>query len=650
MPPATTTSPLPEIEGFLAGLAESNVLDAGRARGAWDDYRRERPYSGVAGFADHLVRRELLTPYQAERALAGEAGKLQIGPYVLLERIGSGDVGTDFLAVHRGGRRHFKVKLLPLRSLWRAHQAKQLTNRFRTLPAHPSIIPLAAIDTANGSHYLSWSHAEGETLAEAVRRSGPLQPHVACRIFAEVADGLAVCHTAGIFHGMLSPANILFDGEILDLGLGDILAEESDGESMIDTISTANCAREMLGYCAPETIEDPTVRSAAADVYSLGCVLYEVLAGVPPFLDDCIVDMMIAHRTQMPSRIRALNAAVPEPLDDLVFALLQKPPRGRPGLRELKEALESLAVGLPVDGSSTIPFGALTLGVGRLDILLAPRMTGHKASQTSAETEGLIDFDVPGGRPSAETPPAYSVTPAPVELAPLKPLLSDRGGSVPVLLLPEPVLLRQFALPNPAPKVTAKSDPLPPKKNWAPPPSPVNWVSAAPKSEIRAVRPPVELPPRPDFASVRRRGLPKRLRFWRSASDTVQLSVFGPPEIPTGRRVAFWVYAHSPETFSDVVTLCRALRPNKDLLGAGYLDAFVGRGVDVNLHLALTYAGVANSLEMFTWIGQTIPRSFEVFVPWDSPPGLASGVVTAGIDKTMVGSIPLHFIIPPRKA
>ena len=67
------------------------------------------------------------------------------------------------------------------------------------------------------------------------------------------------------------------------------------------------------------------------------------------------------------------------------------------------------------------------------------------------------------------------------------------------------------------------------------------------------------------------------------------------------------------------------------------------------MHLALTYAGVAKSLVKFTWIGQTQPRTFEVFVPWESPAGLASGVVTAGIDKTMVASIPLHFVIPPRQ-
>ena len=105
-----------------------------------------------------------------------------------------------------------------------------------------------------------------------------------------------------------------------------------------------------------------------------------------------------------------------------------------------------------------------------------------------------------------------------------------------------------------------------------------------------------------------------------------------------------------PRTHSDVATLCRAMRSDSELLGAGYLEVPVRRGIEVSLHMALAFAGVAKSMRDITWIGQTQLQTFEVFVPWESPPGLASGVVTAGIEKTMVASIPLHFVIPNRRA
>ena len=665
MSPAPLTAAPPEIERFLAGLIEANILDAERARGVWDEYQRGSGSSDVAEVAEFLIGREWLTAYQAECAVAGEAGRARVGPYLLLEPTGAGRFGSDFSAIHRGDRRRYTVKLLPLRSLWSVHQAKRLANRFRSLPLHRAVVPLAEIDTASGSLYLSWLQTEGETF-DALP---PLPPHTACRLFAEVAGGLALCHAAGIFHGMLAPSNLAVgaDGfaKILDWGLGVLLAENPGEESMFDTMSRANSARETMAFTAPECFADPSIRSAAADAYALGCVLYAALAGAPPFPDDRAVEIMIAHRTRMPEPVRTLNPSVPAALDDLIASLLQKAPETRPGLREVREILESLAAGLPVEGPSTIPFGAHTLGVGQLEALLNDKPVdrrsdpviagGYKASQIFESSEGRIDFDVPADGPSAETPPFHLRTPTPAPTVPAAvALTADGGESLPVLLLPVPGLPRTLSLPhsaaaaaNPKP---ATPPPPPLKTNWTQLPAPVNWVSASAKSASLAVRPAVELPPPPNFSSGLVRGLRKQLLFWMPVGDAVQLSVFGAPEVAAGQRVNFLVYAHSPETYSSVLTLCRAMRPDAELLGAGYLDVPVSRGADVNLHLALSYAGVAKSLVNFTWIGQSQHRTFEVFVPWESPPGLASGVITAGIDKTMVASIPLHFIIPGRRA
>ena len=470
-----------------------------------------------------------------------------------------------------------------------------------------------------------------------------------------------------MFHGLLSLANLKLGNDggarILDLGLGAILAENMDDESMLDTMSTAGSAREMMEYCAPETIADPTVRNAAADGYSLGCVLYTVVTGARPFPGGNVVDKMIAHQTRSPLPIRSLNPAVPPALESLIHSLLGKDPASRPGLREVKDALEAMAVDLPVDAPFAMPFGVNTLGIHRFGEQLSdavsftaspdetlPQPSGYTASRVCESTEGSIDFDVPRACPIIPSDPILELIRWPQQSGTASPKTADNGSSVPDLLLPEPNRFRRLSLPNPMP-IAPVAKPTPPRKqNWVPLPAPVDCFSTTAPGECQFVRPPVVLPPLPQFGSARGQAIRKQLYFWKPAEDTVQISVFGTPEIARGERVDFLVYAHSPQTHSDVATLCRAMRSDSELLGAGYLEVPVRRGIEVSLHMALAFAGVATSLRDITWIGQTQLRTFEVFVPWESPPGLTSGVVTAGIEKTMVASIPLHFVIPNRRA
>ncbi len=682
MPPAPVSPASPEIDGFLNGLIESKVLDAARVRSAWDAFEQESLGTGVSALAEFLVERGLLTPYQAERGAAGGAGKLQLGPYLLLEPLGGGPVGSAFLARHRGDRRRFAVKVLPLRSLWKLLQAKKQAVRLQALPAHPTIVPLAEIDTANGSQYLSWPFVEGETLQARLQRTGPLGVAEFCRVFSQVSEGLAICHAGGLFHGMLGLGNILLglDGRarLLDLGVGAILAENLDDEPLLDTISLANAMLEMMDTTAPETISNPSIRNAAADAYSLGCVMQAALTGSPPFPEGEVVDKMIAHQSQAPAPVRLADPTLPAALGELIQSLLQKEPRNRSSLRDVKARLDGVALELLPEAPATEPFGRMALELDDVEGLLQEALSAaappeeafppvgppsrFRTAPDYAGSEGRIDFDAPVPPREPDTP--LSLRPTTRIGKPLEPYrpppdhsgaalrTTDTGTSVPELLMPEVPRVRTLSLPTPAliPMVVRSRPDPPTKKAWEPPPAPVNWVPAAEKREGHdGARPAVVLPPAPQFGSTIGRGLRKQISFWKPA-DTVQLSVFGAPEVAVGQRVHFLVYAHAPEAHSNVATLCRAMRPDTELLGGGYLDTPVRRGTDIGLHLALTYAGVAKSLVQITWIGQTQPRTFEVFVPWESPLGLTSGVVTAGVEKSMVASIPLHFVIANRQA
>src|SRR5205814_8534396 len=128
-------------------------------------------------------------------------------------------------------------------------------------------------------------------------------PEGTARVGVQVANGLAVCHQNNLFHGLLKPSNVLVgrnhQAMILDFGIGSLLAE-NEGESLVDTMSTANTLTSGLDCCSPESILEPTNRTPAGDQYSLGCSLYYCLTGRFPFSEGSAVEKMMAHQFKDP--------------------------------------------------------------------------------------------------------------------------------------------------------------------------------------------------------------------------------------------------------------------------------------------------------------------------------------------------------------
>src|SRR5262249_30468118 len=142
---------------------------------------------------------------------------------------------------------------------------------------HPAVVPFVDVGTAGGMHYLAWPLIEGNTLDKVVTDQGPLSPELAALYIAQAAEGLVLCHQQKLVHGLIKPSNLMLgsDGQvhILDFGIGCLLAE-TEGESLVDTMSTANSVNSGLDCASPESIMDPTNLTAVGDQYSLGCVLY----------------------------------------------------------------------------------------------------------------------------------------------------------------------------------------------------------------------------------------------------------------------------------------------------------------------------------------------------------------------------------------
>jgi hypothetical protein len=287
-----------------------------------------------------------LTEFQADRLLQGKMQGFVLGPFTLMDALGTGSMGTVYKAQSKNDNCWYAVKVLPRRSMWNVRIARRKVRAFEQCK-HPSVVPFVDVGTSGGMHYLAWPLVEGETLDKSVERDGRLSPEQAALFAMQTAEGLEQSHQQELFHGLLKPSNLMIgsDGQvcILDFGIGCLLAE-TEGESLVDTMSTANSVNSGLDCASPESIMDPTNLTPIGDQYSLGCVLYFCLAGRYPFPDGTAVEKMMSHQHKQPTPLKELNPDVPDGLVAVVEKLLKKAPEERyANCTELIEALRPFA-------------------------------------------------------------------------------------------------------------------------------------------------------------------------------------------------------------------------------------------------------------------------------------------------------------------
>jgi len=439
-------------EWFVWDLRRSGLIERSTLDQVVSDYLKNHPRAEAPALAEHLVSQGLLTPFQAERILNGKSQGLVLGPYVLLDTIGSGSMGQVYKASSRNDEQLYAVKVLPRRSMWNVRLARRQVRAFQSFQ-HPAVVPFLDVGTAGGLHYLVWPLVEGTPLDRLVQERGPLPANQTALIGVQIAQGLHVCHQNNVFHGLIKPSNIMIGAHnqvhILDFGIGSLLVE-NEGESLVDTMSTANTLTSGLDCCSPESILEPSNRTPAGDQYSLGCVLYFCLTGRVPFPEGSAVEKMMAHQMKQPTPLRQLVPDVPAELESVVMRLMAKKPEERYGTcEEVAEALEPF-----VGDVRLIPDGAPILATKPKLSQSSGRMPGLSSSP-SGQRAGLS-----GERPlSSASTAAMARTPTP----PAQPGLSSPtpGTSRPAissaLRTPSPSSERRlgsnhpFSSPPPAP-------------------------------------------------------------------------------------------------------------------------------------------------------------------------------------------------------
>src|SRR5438067_2369417 len=152
-------------------------------------------------------------------------------------------------------------------------------------------------------------------LDQVVAARAKLSAGQAAQFALQIAEGLEITHAQTLFHGLLKPSNIMVGTEgqvhILDFGIGCLLAE-TEGESLVDTMSTANSVSSGLDCASPESIMDPTNLTPSGDQYSLGCVMYFMLTGRYPFPDGSAAEKMMAHQFKQPQSLAELAPETPK--------------------------------------------------------------------------------------------------------------------------------------------------------------------------------------------------------------------------------------------------------------------------------------------------------------------------------------------------
>ena len=274
---------------------------------------------------------------------------------------------------------------------------------------HPSIVPVYGAGEDDGVLYLAMRYVAGRSLRDALRREGALAPDRTLGILGQVAAALDFAHVAGLVHRDVKPANILLTGDaarhtehayLADFGL-------AKRPATADSVTGSGALLGTIAYAAPEQIEGAEV-DGRADVYSLGCLLFECLTGRPPFSAESDLAVVYAHLQQPPPRISAIGRSLPPALDPVVAKALAKKPADRYGTaRELLEAARSALPGSVVARRGRRPLiaaaglavaGAAALGAAAL--VAASRSAGTETGATTAAANGdaLVALDARTGR------------------------------------------------------------------------------------------------------------------------------------------------------------------------------------------------------------------------------------------------------------
>jgi Protein kinase domain/WD domain, G-beta repeat len=261
--------------------------------------------------------------------------------------LGAGGMGTVYRAEHRLMDRPVALKVIRGDLLGSAGLVERFRREVKSaarLASHPNIVAAYDAEQAGETQMLVMEFIEGTDLARLVDHRGPLPVGEACEYARQAALGLQHAFEDGMVHRDMKPQNLMRTTrgqiKILDFGLARFASEVATHAGM----TAEGMVLGSADYIAPEQIDDPHAADIRADIYSLGCTLYFLLAGRPPFPNGSLIQKLMAHREKTARPLSEIRADVPEELAQVIERMMAKDPARRfPTPEDVAEALAPFA-------------------------------------------------------------------------------------------------------------------------------------------------------------------------------------------------------------------------------------------------------------------------------------------------------------------
>src|SRR5438270_1509636 len=299
--------------------------------------------SGVVRVATRAPRVSDPVVSSADSELRAHVERVLSDHYELDSEIGGGGMGIVYRAKDRRLKLTVAIKLLPPELAFRSDIKTRFLREAETAAqlSHPNIVPIYTVDETEGLVFFVMAYVDGENLAKRIFERGVLPADEVRRILRDVADALAYAHERGVVHRDIKPDNIIIASQtgrpmVTDFGIARAV---SDGDSLL---TATGMAIGTPAYMSPEQAAGERTIDGRSDLYSLGIVAYQMLAGEPPFVAGSTPAMLVKHISERPIPVQQRRADVPEDLARAVMLMLEKDPANRfPSAAALVAALDT---------------------------------------------------------------------------------------------------------------------------------------------------------------------------------------------------------------------------------------------------------------------------------------------------------------------
>jgi hypothetical protein len=361
-----------------------------RALGLWaDNETAQRQVDDLGSrlpdvrlLARELLEHDLLTPYQANQLLTGKGDSLVVDGYLVLERLGEGAMGQVFKARH--GRLHRLVAL-------KVFRPEHVTNpvavarflrevRAAAQLSHPNVVRAYDAGQTDNTYYFAMQYLDGRNLSRLVQQQGPLALDRACDYALQATLGLQHIHDNGMVHRDIKPSNLMVTRpsaampaeasstggpvgpwgqvKILDLGTARLCEEPEETDGKKKQLTKLGTIMGTADYMAPEQAISSRHADIRSDLYSLGCTLYLMLTGQPPFPGGLALDKLMRHQLEEPAAVEKLRPDVSPEVRAVLRRLMAKKPEDR------FQTPQAAAVALAAAAEALRPVEAVPVALG----------------------------------------------------------------------------------------------------------------------------------------------------------------------------------------------------------------------------------------------------------------------------------------------